>query len=493
MAASLRTRLTLILVFVNLGVLGALALWIASNEQQRESIRDQRFREYLAEVRARFAGSDRQTWSGEVAEILGWSLWPEFADAVVLSNRIVPLGGGVRAVGALFHPHGSRRRPPDFPLAEIVNAVHRNRSRGAPEAEVVADGLALPLLTSDQRVWGGVWVRLAALPAPLPYATRILLAAVLATLLGAGLSYVLLRRSVLSPVESLARAAHEFGAGGSPQLPRASSAAEMEELVQAFAGMMTRIRGFQGELRREVDQATARAGQAERRAARQERLAAMGTLAAGIAHEINSPLAGALAGLETLRREAHSERAARHGQLTAEALERIGTLVRRLLQLAPARAEAGTCLVQEAAADLPLFLESRLQLHRLELDLPAAPLPVRGAAGDLFPVFLNLVQNALDALDAAGGSGGRVRLSARPLPDGGARITVADDGPGVDPALLPHLFEPFVTTKEVGHAGLGLALVHATIRQLGGEIGARNGAAGGLEVEILLPAPEAGN
>ncbi|HEX9792916.1 MAG TPA: ATP-binding protein, partial [Planctomycetota bacterium] len=222
-----------------------------------------------------------------------------------------------------------------------------------------------------------------------------------------------------------------------------------------------------------------------------DRLAAMGTLAAGLAHEINSPLAGALQGLETLRREATSDKAMRHGELTQDALERIGMLVRRLLQLAPARVEAGRCAVQAVSADLPLFLESRLSRHRLELVMPEAPLLVNAAAGDLFPVLLNLVQNALDALDSlASRRAGRIEVRGEALAGGGACVTVRDDGPGADPALMPHLYEPFVTDKEVGAGtGLGLALAHATVRQLGGTIDVRNRDSGGLEVELRLPAP----
>ncbi|MFQ5748825.1 MAG: sensor histidine kinase, partial [Planctomycetota bacterium] len=197
-----------------------------------------------------------------------------------------------------------------------------------------------------------------------------------------------------------------------------------------------------------------------------------------------------LQGLERIRLEVHSPQGQRYAVLMKDALDRIGTLVRRLLQLAPARAEEGRCVVQEVIRDLPLFLASRLSIHRLELDLPEEPLEANGARGDLFPVLLNVVQNALDALDEAGpGRPGKIHLQARAEPGGGVRITVADNGPGAPEAMLPHLFEPFTSGKEVGRGtGLGLALAFATIRQLEGGIEARNRAEGGLEVTIHLPA-----
>jgi C4-dicarboxylate-specific signal transduction histidine kinase len=81
-----------------------------------------------------------------------------------------------------------------------------------------------------------------------------------------------------------------------------------------------------------------------------------------------------------------------------------------------------------------------------------------------------------------------VRLHGAALPGGGARITVRDDGPGAPAEVLPHLFEPFVTSKEPGAGtGLGMALAHAVVRQLGGTIEARNLAPRGFEVELRLP------
>ncbi|RMH02765.1 MAG: sensor histidine kinase [Planctomycetota bacterium] len=482
-AASLRARLTLVLVLVNLVVLGALAVWAERDEGQRRL--DRLARQDLLERSLREAlGSIQADEADDLAGILRSSLWRGFADAVVVDRA------AGAAPGAVFlNPLGARRRAPDFPLDEVRAAIDRAIEEGEPRH--LAGGVAMPLITRGAaggrpRLWGGVFVRPRTAPAMVPLALRITLFALAATALGAGLVYLLVGRLVLRPVERLARSAREFGEGREPGLPPAGGAREVDELVRAFAAMMERIRGFQAELEREVARATARAAEAERRAARQERLAAMGTLAAGLAHEINSPLTGALHGLEVLRRDAAGQRAERYGALVQEALERIAGLVRRLLQLAPARPEAGSCALDAVARDLPDFLASRLERHELVLDLPAEELRVAAAAGDLFPLLLNLVQNALDALDDAGRPG-RVELRARGE-QGLARIRIRDDGPGVPPELLPHLFEPFVTTKEVGRGtGLGLALAHATLRQLGGRIEAGNRPEGGLEVRIELP------
>jgi signal transduction histidine kinase len=243
-------------------------------------------------------------------------------------------------------------------------------------------------------------------------------------------------------------------------------------------------------LERRVQEATARAAEAERLAARQDRLAALGILAAGLAHEINSPLAGALHSLEVLRKEAAGARGERYAALIEEALQRIRELVQRLLQMAPQQAIGGSCQIAEVVEDLRAFLAVRLQRHRLEFQSADAALRVRGARGDWFPLLLNLLQNALDALDAAGARAGTVRIAVRATADGGAEVRVRDDGPGAPPELLPHLFEPFVSSKDPGKGtGLGLALAHATVRSLRGSIEAVNLPGGGFEVVVRVPPP----
>lgn len=493
-AASLRARLTLVLVAVNLVVLGGLALWVAPDDEAR-ALRELRQQKLLeTSLRESLRGIEMDD-ADDLAGVLRSDLWREFEDAIVVDQRRVELEvGDSRPVGAFLHPLGSSHRPPDFPLAAILAAVDRTLASGEPQ--YVAEGITLPLVTQHtasraRELWGTVYLRPRTAPPPTPLALRVLVFAAVATALGAGMIYLLVGRAVLRPVERLAEAARAFGAGEAPQLPRGGGA-EVGALVRSFGEMTERIRGFQRELEQEVAAATERAGSAERRAARQERLAAMGTLAAGLAHEINSPLAGALQGLELIRRDAAGERAERYGALVQEALERIAGLVQRLLRLAPARVEAASAPVQDAVRDLPDFLASRLAGRELRLDLPQEPLVVRAAPGDLFPVVLNLVQNALDALEEAQPSGGgSIEVRARALPSGRVELVVEDDGPGVAEELLPHLFEPFVTTKDVGQGtGLGLALAHATVRQLGGAIEAANRPTGGLRVRIDLPAGE---
>ncbi len=492
---SLRLRLTLGLVLVNAAVLGTVAYWAA--DRDRAGRREQELRvaglqaEVAQLVRRRFLPED----VGNFARMLSWPLWPEFADALILDTRVLDLDGRPLPVGVFLNPNGSSRRPPDFPLRAITGAVVQATASGLNIP--VAGGVAIPIYAhapfgEDTVAWGGVYVQPRVPPAPPNLLWRVFLIGLAGTAAAALLLYLIVDRVVLRPVERLARAAAEFGAGGAPAplVPEAGGG-ELAGLMTAFEAMMQDIRGFQRDLERRVEEATARALSAERQATRQERLAALGMLAAGLAHEINSPLAGAMHSLEVLRQEAASARAERSGALAEEALQRIRELVQRLLQMGPQSAIGGACQLSEVADDLRVFLAARLQRHRLELDFPAAGLRVRGDRGDWFPLLLNLVQNALDAMDEVLPAGGTARITGRPMPDGGAELLIADEGPGAPAELLPHLFEPFVSSKDPGHGtGLGLALAHATVRALGGSIEAANLPGGGFQVRVRLPAPE---
>ncbi len=495
----LRLRFTLVLLLVNVVVLGGLAWWASTDETSRDLRMESRTRHYAELLADRLSAQFQVEQTVGLRDILGWSGWRDFDEALLIDNRVLELDGEVVPVGAYLNPKGSRHRRPDFPMEELTKAIAQASRTLKPVT--VAGGMALPLVVHEKytsgprEIWGGVYLKLESDPIHVSVATGVVLAALLATVISAAVIYLFLGRTVLRPIEQLAAATQEFGRGDRPKIGTDAKVPEIHGLVTSFSEMVDRIQGFQQELEHEVELATDAAAKAQLRAARQDRLAAMGTLAAGLAHEINSPLAGALHGLETLRKEAHSDRAKQHGELTAEALFRIQELVQRLLRLAPARLESGHCPLQQVFADVRMFLSKRLEQHPLKIELEQPDVAVAAAPGDFFPVLLNLVQNACDAMDTAGdphSTNGGIRVVAGRVEGKEVEVRIEDEGPGVDPELLPHLFEPFVTTKEVGQGtGLGLALAYATVRQLGGTMEARNLQPRGFAISLRLPASEA--
>jgi PAS domain S-box-containing protein len=240
------------------------------------------------------------------------------------------------------------------------------------------------------------------------------------------------------------------------------------------------------------------------------RLATVGEMASGVAHEINQPLAIIRFAAESLQEQLQDT--PREAPL-AEATGLIDAKLTRIVT----QTERAAAIIQELKGfsrrpgdaprpfDVPdtvraaaHMLCEQLRLSRIEeeLDFDAGCPPVLGHAGRLQQVIINLMINARDAIQeraaAAGPDSpvGMIRLRVRHVPATGKIIaTVEDNGPGIPDSVLPRLFEPFFTTKPTGKGtGLGLSVSYQIIRQMGGTIAAENRAEGGARFTITLNA-----
>lgn len=222
-----------------------------------------------------------------------------------------------------------------------------------------------------------------------------------------------------------------------------------------------------------------------------EKLAAMGQMLAGVAHELNNPLTAILGVTELLRERAGSDESVkRQLELTHRQARRAARIVQNLLEFSRPASP------QKKHLDVNALVERTLQLHEhslrrnnIEVDFrPQSDLPgVIGDANQLIQVLLNLVTNAEQAIREVRDTG---RLQIR-LGCLGSRIsiTVQDDGVGIRPEALPRIFDPFYTTKRPGGGtGLGLSICMSIIREHGGNIEAESLPAGGSAFTIHLPA-----
>ena len=309
-------------------------------------------------------------------------------------------------------------------------------------------------------------------------------------------AYFALTRLIVRPLDELARAAERVATGARRFSVPESGARELTELGRNLHTMTEHLIREEQALRAKVDEverATVSLREAQDRLIRSERLASVGRLAAGLAHEVGNPIA-ALLGFEDLLLEGGLDAAEQHDflQRMRKETERINRILRDLLQFArPAQAHelarAGQGDVAAAVTDMAALITPQKAMRGVELDLSIPDGLPSVALGDeqLMQLVLNLVLNAVDALDG----GGRVRVSALPRAEGGVRLIVEDDGPGVALAVRERLFEPFVSTKEVGKGtGLGLAVCRGLVEAVGGSIALDLAFTSGARFVVELPA-----
>jgi signal transduction histidine kinase len=471
---SLRFRALCLVFLFNSAVFAALGVVLARSHAAASARTEELWTEDLvATIRNTIAPAGLK-----VAGILRWPSWRFFADAILVDQHLYeePFTGTMRTRGIDLNPVGLGQRPVGFERERALRAIQQAVLQERP-VEVLG-GRAVPI-RAQEGVWGGLWYRT---HASQTHGYRAVLAEVLpwfalSTLLLTAATFLALRRLVLDPVEQLAEGARRMRSGDfDVRLAVPQRRDELAELVRSFNAMSSTVESFNLRLSEEVRLATEKARAAEAAAMRERRLAAMGELAAGLAHEINNPLGGLQNAVEDLRRgELSEERRTQYLDLLARGLARIGETVNRLRRFTPREAPLGSVDLAAVAQDALELVQHRSRRLGVELVFdPGHGVPrVTGVRNEIGQAVLNLLVNALDALEDGGTRdprGPRIELTLRAAEDG-VRLGVRDNGPGVAAEDLERLGDLFYTTKEVGRGtGLGLALVHSTMQRHRGEL-----------------------
>ena len=328
-------------------------------------------------------------------------------------------------------------------------------------------------------------------------------------------------KSIFKPLERISEVAHATRAGENRRIGRVMSQDEIGELAREFDAMLDRLKERNQEIQHWADQledkVEERTSELQRRneelqhtirvlhETRQqlvvaEKLAALGELTAGVAHEINNPTAVILGNIDVMMEELgdHADPIREDVQLIIEQIYRIKEIINNLLQYSRPEqfvgylTEVNVNQVVQRTLSLVRHLQKKEQF-RIELQLEATR-RIQLNPQELQQVLVNLVVNAVHAFDKVDGGkkNGVVRISTENWDEQGVVVHVEDNGVGIDESQLSRIFNPFFSTKKQGRGtGLGLSVSYGIIRRYGGNITVESQLGKGSRFSIwLLTVPE---
>ncbi len=509
---SLRARILLAIVLVNLGVLLTLVWVLVKNNRRSQKL-------FAVEVQRVLSG-DLEKLLGDFARrvrepsitirpILEYGAFGLLcSDALIVDNPVIAgtekrVGGPQRFPYIQVNPLGAyHRHLQTFSRQEVMTGIEEAMDQR--RSVLVREGVCMPIQTPDGRVVGGGWFlprgRLAIPKVPF---SDLLLVIGAGVLFLAGLSYFGLDRWVLKPLGVVSDAASllERGKLGSKvEVP--SKEKEFAMVAASLNRASERLADHEEELNDAVQKATEKARLRERELILSGRLAALGTLAAGIAHEINNPLGGMINAVQRLKKPRDPERQKPYLDLLEDGLDRIGQIVRRTLEFAPRGERALPFALRESIERAKDLAAHRLGAQGIDFEIEGGDgAIVHGDSHELAQVFLNLFLNSIDAIEEQAEKGSpvtgsiRVRITTERR-DGGeewVRVEVQDNGPGVPAAKLARIFDPFFSTKGGDpeatklSTGLGMSIARAIVEQHGGTLEAESPIGGGFLIILRLP------
>lgn len=488
MGIGLKLTLALVLPMVAL----TLALGYVFQDRSRELLREELAREGRAISRVVQIASEDYLRDRQVSDL------KQLADRITGYERVL----GVRLFdqnGALSYQPKTLEPYPFAHGAELRLAMTERRT--VEMRRMIGDqpavGFLVPLSNRRGQLVGAVQVlQLESYIAEDERTTRRFILELTLAMAAATLLIVLLvtRMSISRPIARLVRSFREVGAREAPSRVPVTADDEFGRLSREFNGMCERLETTRATLILEQDHR--RRVEAELRNA--ERLAGLGRLAAGLAHEIGTPLNVIIGRAESLQRaESEGDPARRNLGIIVSQGERIARIVRDMLDFArmkPRRhleTDIGSAI--RTTVDL---LERRCETQgvTVESTVPDGLPAVFADPDQLQQVLLNLASNALDAMP----DGGRMKFgatledSSNPERDEAAQpcvvITLQDTGIGIAPEDIKHVFDPFYTTKDAGRGtGLGLSVAYGIIEEHGGWFEVRSDQGVGTSFKVMLP------
>ena len=264
----------------------------------------------------------------------------------------------------------------------------------------------------------------------------------------------------------------------------------LKHVSNHLAELNAALQENQAQLEARIAERTRELQESQAHVLHQEKMAAFGLLAAGIAHEVGNPLTSISSLVQMLQRRDCDDYTREKLSLVSGQLQRIQTTLRELINFSRPASTARTRFtlrdIVEEGLNIAKYYK-RTKGRVIEAQVPADLPMLYGVRDQLVQIFLNLVLNAVDATE----NGGRITISAKSLP-GIVRLEVSDNGAGIEPANTCRIFEPYFTTKKYG-TGLGLFVTRKLVEEHGGSVAFESKWGEGTVFWVQLPCPREAN
>ncbi len=313
-----------------------------------------------------------------------------------------------------------------------------------------------------------------------------------------GLTY-LITRSMIQPLEAMVTASNRIAAGDLDHAVNVRTSDEIGDLASSFNKMVASLKTMKLQLEEwgrtleeKVHERTEELVEVQGQMAQSAKMASLGRLAAGVAHEINNPLGGILTFSMLALEDIGSDHPLRENlEIIVKQTLRCRETVKGLLDFARQSSPTASKTDINSVVDKTLSLlegQSIFQNIRIQRRLAPGLVPAAIDAGQLQQVVVNIVLNAVDAMEECG----TLTVETLPAPEkDGVMIRISDTGKGIPESILPYIFEPFFTTKKVGQGtGLGLSIVHGIVTRVGGKVEVQSTPEGAVFTVMFMRAQE---
>ena len=312
---------------------------------------------------------------------------------------------------------------------------------------------------------------------------------------------IILYKIVSKPVNELVYGMQKVAGGDLDYSVPIKSVDEMGVLARTFNSMKKDLKAARDQrekwtqtLEAEIAKKTEEIKKTHESLMQTEKLASLGRMAAGVAHEINNPLTGVVTFAHLLKKGFPPDsQEAQDIDIIIEQSERCSKIIKNLLTFARATpSEKGNVSINDVLSRTIFMVQNQEKFHHIKfkINLEDSPFIIAGDSSQFQQIFLNMFINAADAM----GERGNITVATRTISENGkpyVEIEFTDEGTGIDEKYLPKLFEPFFTTKPVGKGtGLGLSVSHGIVKHFGGYIKVKSEVGKGTSFFVRLPLPE---